>query len=208
MVWATGAKTVVLCARVKNGLLAPTPHPPSPANSEGWLHTAPSQANFLTKRCGEGETWHALCRGIKNDGTLFSTPISGFGLSAIATLVDDRFPPLFDLEVFALNVDVNFAPKLVPNSRGFVRKPSTRDLASALSCTCAPFISFLSSCLRWDPRDRVTPSEALNHRWILDNKSTTPRLVSRRKAKYVFGKFHQGFLRKTWKFLKITLSFF
>lgn len=69
--------------------------------------------------------------------------------------------------------DSSLAPKLEANSQGITRRPSTKDLASALRCPSSPFVEFLSACLQWDPRDRMTPAEALQHPWILDKPQKT-----------------------------------
>eukprot|EP01083_Nonionella_stella_P053820 142217_1 len=62
--------------------------------------------------------------------------------------------------------DSDYTPRLAPNSRGVIRRPSTKDLASSLRCTSSAFVQFLTGCLQWDPRDRFTPQEALSHAWI------------------------------------------
>eukprot|EP01064_Diplonema_japonicum_P015295 TRINITY_DN2301_c0_g2_i1.p1 TRINITY_DN2301_c0_g2~~TRINITY_DN2301_c0_g2_i1.p1 ORF type:complete len:712 (+),score=121.65 TRINITY_DN2301_c0_g2_i1:47-2137(+) len=59
-------------------------------------------------------------------------------------------------------------PRIQPNSRGKKRRPGTKDLASALHCNDAQFVSFLEGFLRWDPRERFTPDDGLRHEWILD----------------------------------------
>eukprot|EP01083_Nonionella_stella_P053819 142216_1 len=61
--------------------------------------------------------------------------------------------------------DSDYTPRLAPNSRGVIRRPSTKDLASSLRCTSSAFVQFLTGCLQWDPRDRFTPQEALSHAW-------------------------------------------
>lgn len=85
-------------------------------------------------------------------------------------------------------------PRIAPNSRGRKRRPGAKDLATTLRCngavsgllrrlqgssvlTILPpptaradslFVHFLSCCLRWDPEERMTPAEALQHQWILE----------------------------------------
>ena len=59
-------------------------------------------------------------------------------------------------------------PRIVANSRGKRRRPGTRELAAALHCTDHGFVSFLHGCLRWDPRERFSPEQALAHEWVSD----------------------------------------
>lgn len=73
--------------------------------------------------------------------------------------------------------DSTGAPRLVPNSRGKRRRPGSRDLALALHCPDAAFISFLTGCLRWDPRERLSPEAALAHEWIVDGGTAAAVLV-------------------------------
>merc|ERR1719359_746629 len=64
--------------------------------------------------------------------------------------------------------DQNSVPRIVPNSRGKKRRPSSKDLASALRTTDMKFVEFLAGCLRWDPVERFKPDDALQHEWITD----------------------------------------
>ena len=57
-------------------------------------------------------------------------------------------------------------PRIVPNSRGKKRRPATKDLAEVLHCNDMAFLSFLEGCLRWDPKVRFTPDQAIAHAWI------------------------------------------
>ena len=60
-------------------------------------------------------------------------------------------------------------PRIVPNSRGRKRNPGTKTISSALKCQDRQFVEFLEGCLRWDPKSRFTPSQALKHPWIADS---------------------------------------
>ena len=62
----------------------------------------------------------------------------------------------------------NNEPRIVPNSRGRKRMPGTRNISSALKCNDPLFVEFLEGCLRWDTKQRFTPSQALKHPWIAD----------------------------------------
>lgn len=59
-------------------------------------------------------------------------------------------------------------PIIVANSRGKKRKPLTKTLKGVLRCNDPGFLSFVDSCLDWDPVNRMTPLEALQHEWILE----------------------------------------
>jgi len=79
--------------------------------------------------------------------------------------------------------DKSLKPKLVKNSRGKVRGVGTTSLAKAVPCDDDKFISFLKKCLRWDPKKRYTPKEALRDPWIDENVGRgTPRLEEDKEA--------------------------
>lgn len=64
--------------------------------------------------------------------------------------------------------DSNGAPRIVANSRGKKRRPGSKDIAAAVRCNDAAFVSFLDGCLQWDKKDRFTPDQALQHEWITE----------------------------------------
>ena len=39
---------------------------------------------------------------------------------------------------------------------------------TAVKCSDPLFIDFLQCCLRWDPKQRYKPEDALQHEWILE----------------------------------------
>lgn len=41
-------------------------------------------------------------------------------------------------------------------------------MADILRCTDESFLSFLNACFEWDPVQRMTALEALQHPWILE----------------------------------------
>merc|ERR1712166_319452 len=57
--------------------------------------------------------------------------------------------------------------RVVTNSRGKKRRPGSQDIASALHCDDKQFVSFLQGCLMWDPRDRFSPDDAMQHPWLV-----------------------------------------
>jgi dual specificity tyrosine-phosphorylation-regulated kinase 2/3/4 len=72
--------------------------------------------------------------------------------------------------------DSNREPILVANSRGKIRKPSTKSLKGVLRCNDKLFLEFLEGCLHWDPEKRFTPKEALSNEWILEG--LPPKVLS------------------------------
>ena len=56
----------------------------------------------------------------------------------------------------------------VPNSRGKVRKPNSKNFRQVLGCNDKTFLDFLKCCFEWIPEKRMTPDEALCHDWILE----------------------------------------
>jgi hypothetical protein len=47
------------------------------------------------------------------------------------------------------------------------RRPGSRSLRSALQCDDEGFVDFVRRCLIWLPEQRMTPTQALAHPWIL-----------------------------------------
>ncbi|KAG0368377.1 hypothetical protein BGZ54_002043 [Gamsiella multidivaricata] len=67
--------------------------------------------------------------------------------------------------------DSNGNPKLVVNSKGKKRRPGSKTLGQMLKCTDLLFLDFISKCLIWDPEQRMTPHEGLQHEWVSDKGS-------------------------------------
>lgn len=59
-------------------------------------------------------------------------------------------------------------PRCITNSKGRKRRPGTKELPAAVKTTDGQFLNFLCRCLEWDPSQRMTPEEALQHEWILE----------------------------------------
>uniref|UniRef100_A0A453YZZ9 dual-specificity kinase n=1 Tax=Anopheles gambiae TaxID=7165 RepID=A0A453YZZ9_ANOGA len=55
--------------------------------------------------------------------------------------------------------------------------PGTRDLAKVLNYCDELFLDFVKHCLRWDPKRRMTPQEALNHNWFHRMLPQSPQVV-------------------------------
>ncbi|ROL48228.1 Dual specificity tyrosine-phosphorylation-regulated kinase 4 [Anabarilius grahami] len=49
-----------------------------------------------------------------------------------------------------------------------IRHPKSRPLVNILGTTDPSFLDFMQSCLTWDPKMRMTPQEAMQHKWILE----------------------------------------
>ncbi|XP_031626316.1 dual specificity tyrosine-phosphorylation-regulated kinase 2 isoform X2 [Contarinia nasturtii] len=57
-------------------------------------------------------------------------------------------------------------PRCITNSKNRKRKPGTKPLAQVLRCNDPLFVDFVSKCLEWDPKKRMTPEEAVYHEWL------------------------------------------
>lgn len=51
---------------------------------------------------------------------------------------------------------------------GKMRHPGAKSLWGVLRCKDPGFVDLLEGCLRWDPAERMTPQEAMNHPWLVD----------------------------------------
>ncbi|XP_044750963.1 dual specificity tyrosine-phosphorylation-regulated kinase 2 isoform X2 [Coccinella septempunctata] len=89
----------------------------------------------------------------------------------LACLMEVLGPPPDDLIAAAtrrrLFFDSQGNPRCITNSKGHKRKPGSKNLQIALRCNDHAFIDFLSGCLQWNPKKRMTPEEALNHSWFI-----------------------------------------
>ncbi|KAJ9577021.1 hypothetical protein L9F63_006404, partial [Diploptera punctata] len=57
-------------------------------------------------------------------------------------------------------------PRCITNSKGRKRKPGSKDLATAIRCNDTQFVDFISKCLEWDAKKRLTPEDAVCHEWL------------------------------------------
>ncbi|XP_041059126.1 dual specificity tyrosine-phosphorylation-regulated kinase 4 isoform X2 [Carcharodon carcharias] len=62
-------------------------------------------------------------------------------------------------------------PKNVTNSKGMKRCPNSKELTSVLKTSDNLFLDFLKGCLMWNPEHRLTPDEAMKHRWIQESRT-------------------------------------
>jgi serine/threonine protein kinase len=64
--------------------------------------------------------------------------------------------------------DSNGNPRLVPNSRGKIRRPDSKQLQLVLRTSESKFVDFLEGCLKFPPKERFSPEDALHHEWIIE----------------------------------------
>lgn len=69
--------------------------------------------------------------------------------------------------------DARCSPRCVTNSKGKKRRPGSKSLAQALRCNDALFNDFISRCLEWDPKKRMTPDEAVTHEWLQPSSNSS-----------------------------------
>jgi len=62
------------------------------------------------------------------------------------------------------------SPKIVPNSRGKCRYPGTRSLPELPDNS---LMNLIQRSLAWDPRERLTPDDAIRHPWIQEGLKLT-----------------------------------
>ncbi|KAL2316227.1 Serine/threonine-protein kinase ppk5 [Schizosaccharomyces pombe] len=65
-------------------------------------------------------------------------------------------------------------PHPITDSHNRLLVPSTRTFSQLLNTKQASFLDFLSKCLKWDPKDRITVDSALQHEFILGKTSQKP----------------------------------
>ncbi|KAK9452782.1 kinase-like domain-containing protein [Dipodascopsis uninucleata] len=62
--------------------------------------------------------------------------------------------------------DSNGKPRVVISSKGRRRIPNSRNISQVLRSSDDSFIDFVAACLRWDPKKRMKPDEAIRHPFI------------------------------------------
>lgn len=72
--------------------------------------------------------------------------------------------------------DSKGSPRCLTNSKGKKRWPGSKNVAVALRCKDRLFVDFVSRCLEWDAKKRMTPEEAMRHEWL--NSSSSSNLSS------------------------------
>ncbi|CAD8141143.1 unnamed protein product [Paramecium octaurelia] len=61
-----------------------------------------------------------------------------------------------------------FQPLSMQNKSGKLKIPGSKTLQEVLKCNDHNFIDFLKQCLVWNPKNRISPIDALMHVWILE----------------------------------------
>ena len=62
--------------------------------------------------------------------------------------------------------DSNGNAKIIANSKGKRKRPSTKSLTNTIATADASFLDFLKKCLVWNPNERMSAEEGLKHPWI------------------------------------------
>lgn len=72
-------------------------------------------------------------------------------------------------------------PKIIANSKGKKKRPSTKSLTNTIATNDASFLDFLRKCLIWNPNERMSAEQGLKHPWInsLFNKPSKTGSYSR-----------------------------
>ncbi|XP_064652736.1 dual specificity tyrosine-phosphorylation-regulated kinase 4-like isoform X2 [Lineus longissimus] len=74
-------------------------------------------------------------------------------------------------------------PRCITNSKGKKRRPGGKDLANAIKTSDSNFVDFIRRCLDWDPSNRLTPDEAMQHEWIREGMTHKTRHFNRNHPK-------------------------
>ena len=64
--------------------------------------------------------------------------------------------------------DSEYKPKIVPDSKGRIRKPGSKNLRELLKAADERFIRLIECCFIWDPVYRITPQQAILNEWFLE----------------------------------------
>jgi serine/threonine protein kinase len=72
-------------------------------------------------------------------------------------------------------------PRIISNSKGKKKRPSTKSLINTVPTNDAAFLDFIRKCLNWNPKERMSAEEGLKHPWItsLFNKLSHSEVQSR-----------------------------
>ncbi|XP_078091650.1 dual specificity tyrosine-phosphorylation-regulated kinase 4 [Mustelus asterias] len=96
--------------------------------------------------------------------------------------------------------DSKGSPKNVTNSKGKKRRPNSKKLAGVLKTNDKVFLDFLKGCLMWNPEQRLTPDEAMKHKWIQESRTKKSRLKLKATLATESNKKHackKGYFQKT-----------
>lgn len=62
--------------------------------------------------------------------------------------------------------DDDYRPIIVPNSKGKMRVPGSKNLADLINTQDADFVDFIDKCIEWKTDTRMTPEMAFSHPFI------------------------------------------
>ena len=97
-------------------------------------------------------------------------------------------PPIEYINM-SLKKDVFFDKKgfpfQIPNSNGKIRMPHTKTFQHFLKGAGETFIDFIKKCLKWYPEYRMTPEDALLHKFIIGDMSPEALYQHKQKIKRI-----------------------
>lgn len=64
---------------------------------------------------------------------------------------------------------------MIESPSGTKHEPGSKTLSELLNTNDTVFVDFISSCLTWNPKDRLTPTQAFHHKWILQEPPSEKR---------------------------------
>ncbi|KAK0181287.1 hypothetical protein PV327_003580 [Microctonus hyperodae] len=98
-------------------------------------------------------------------------------IEQLACIMEVLGPPPESLILHAsrrrLFYDSKGNPRCIVNSKGRKRRPGHKNVPIVLRSNDPLFIDFVSRCLEWDPKDRMTPDEAMRHKWLNSSSSSS-----------------------------------
>lgn len=126
---------------------------------DGWLTNFATEIDMWSLGCilAEMYTGYPLFSGESEEEQL-ACIMEIFGIPPLSVTAHAARGPLF--------FSHGRKPLHLTNSKGRLRVPGSKTLAQILPCTDKLFLHFVSRCLEWDPKHRLTPVEALMHPWI------------------------------------------
>ncbi|KAK0098604.1 hypothetical protein PV326_006165 [Microctonus aethiopoides] len=103
-------------------------------------------------------------------------------IEQLACIMEVLGPPPESLILHAsrrrLFYDSKGNPRCIVNSKGRKRRPGHKNVPIVLRSNDPLFIDFVSRCLEWDPKDRMTPDEAMRHKWLNSSSSSSSHLTT------------------------------